>query len=275
MNTALTYPMLADLCDRKLGMRDVRCPLCGPGRRSPENRKRRVLRIWHKEPGFASFCCARCGESGFASEGGEQLVLAYRAPKLQSVADDDGGRERRMNIALGLWTSSALLPGTLGWCYLARRGLNLRGLGDFSHVLRWNEQARAVITLMTDPVSNEPTGIHRTFLNAAGEKIERKMLGKQGVIRLSPNEEVVGGLGLTEGIEDGLSVLLSGWAPVWSATSAGAIERFPVLCGIESLTIFADRDSIGMKAAASCASRWKEAGRESCISHPKGLCHAA
>jgi hypothetical protein len=29
--------------------RDVACPLCGPDRHSPENRKRRVLRIWHRE----------------------------------------------------------------------------------------------------------------------------------------------------------------------------------------------------------------------------------
>ncbi len=84
---------------------------------------------------------------------------------------------------------------------------------------------------MTDPLTGEPTGVHRTFHPKDATKIERKMLGRQGVIRLSPDEEVTLGLGITEGIEDGLAVLLSGWAPVWASSSAGAIERFPVLGG--------------------------------------------
>ena len=37
---------------------------------------------------------------------------------------------------------------------------------------------RAVIALMTDPISNEPIGIHRTFLNPDGTKAQRKMFGK-------------------------------------------------------------------------------------------------
>ena len=56
-----------------------------------------------------------------------------------------------------------------------------------------------------------------------------KCLVKAGVIRLTPNEEVTHGLGISEGIEDGLSVLLSGWSPVWAAASAGGIKTFPVL----------------------------------------------
>lgn len=128
---------------------------------------------------------------------------------------------------------------------------------------------------MTDPFTNHAAGIHRTLLNPDGTKRERKMLGRQGVIRLSPDDQVAQGLGIVEGVEDGLAVLLSGWTPIWAATSAGAIERFPVLSGIESLTIFADADASGMKAATACAARWTAVGREVCISHPKELKHAA
>lgn len=49
----------------------------------------------------------------------------------------------------------------------------------------------------------------------------------------------------------------------------------PVLAGIESLTIFADDDVPGMKAARVCAERWTSAGREARISHPKELADAA
>jgi len=120
-----------------------------------------------------------------------------------------------------------------------------------------------------DAVTNEPVGVHRTFLNPDGTKRERKMLGRQGVIRLSPDEEVTLGLGICEGIEDGLAVLLSGWAPIWCATSAGAIERFPILSGIGCLTIHADYDNIGISAAQICADRWIAAGRDAFVSCPK------
>ena len=75
------------------------------------------------------------------------------------------------------------------------------------------------------------------------------MLGQQGVVRLSPDEDVLEGLGIVEGIEDSLAILLSGWGPVWAATSAAAIECLPVLPGIEALTIFRDRDDVGKRAA--------------------------
>ena len=130
-------------------------------------------------------------------------------------------------------------------------------------------KASSVVALMTDPISNEPTGVHRTFLNPDGTKHERKMLGKAGVIRLTPNEEVTHGLGICEGIEDGLSVLLSGWSPVWAAASAGAISRFPVLPGIESLTIFADYEEVGINAAVTCCDRWEAAGRQVAIQEPQ------
>ena len=95
------------------------------------------------------------------------------------------------------------------------------------------------------------------------------MLGRQGVVRLSPDEAISFGLGITEGIEDGLAVLLSGWSPVWAATSAGAIARLPVLCGVETLTIFADADDPGLQAAQACGARWCDASREVSIASPR------
>ena len=90
------------------------------------------------------------------------------------------------------------------------------------------------------------------------------MLGHQGVVRLSPDEDVLEGLGICEGLETSLCTLLDGWAPVWCVCNAGGIERFPVLSGIEALTIFVDDDETetGINAAHSCAERWTEADRE-------------
>jgi len=128
--------------------------------------------------------------------------------------------------------------------------------------LRWHHGFNAIIALMTDALTNEPTGIHRTFLDSTVAKLSRKMLGRQGVVRLSPDEDVLEGLGIVEGIEDGLAVMLSGWCPVWAATSCGAIERLVVIPGVEALTIFQDDDDAGRRAAEACAERWAAAGRE-------------
>jgi hypothetical protein len=160
-----------------------------------------------------------------------KATVPVRSSPQIDAADDD--QERRVKTALSLWKASAPLPDTLGSRYFTEhRGFHIGALGDLSHALRWHEGIGAVVALMTNAVTNEPTGIHRTFLNPDGTKRERKMLGKQGVIRLTPDDEVTSGLGLTEGVEDGLAVLLSGWAPVWCATSSGAIERFPPLAAL-------------------------------------------
>jgi hypothetical protein len=94
------------------------------------------------------------------------------------------------------------------------------------------------------------------------------MLGHAGVVRLVPDAEVTLGLGLAEGVETGLAVMQGfGWRPVWAAGSAGAIKDFPVLRGIEALTVFADADDggAGMAAARACAARWAAAGRDARI----------
>ena len=75
--------------------------------------------------------------------------------------------------------------------YPARvRGLNIRQLDDLSHCLRWHTRERMIMALMTDPVTNAPTGIERTFLGGDGRKRDRMMLGTRGVIRLTPDEDV-------------------------------------------------------------------------------------
>src|SRR5262245_62488642 len=122
---------------------------------------------------------------------------------------------------------------------------------------------------MTDPISAAPLGIHRTFLGPDGAKLERKMLGPRGVVRLSPDVDVTAGLGVTEGIEDAIAVMLSAWRPVWAATSADAISKVPVLAGVQALTIFADADAAGLGAAETCRNRWSAARREVVIAAPR------
>jgi hypothetical protein len=182
---------------------------------------------------------------------------------------EGNGDNRRVAIALRTWSEAVPIAGTLAERYfVGHRKLDVGHLSEVGHALRWHAGIRAVVGLMTDPVSGQPTGIHRTFVGDDAAKIERKMLGRQGIIRLSLDDAVTTSIGIAEGIEDALAILLSGWSPVWAATSAGAIARFPILAGIEALTIFADADVPGLQAAETCCARWAAADREVRITSP-------
>ena len=129
-----------------------------------------------------------------------------------------------------------------------------------------------MVALMTDPITCEPVGLHRTFLSPNGcakaTARPRRMLGKAGIIRLSSDDEVELGLGICEGIETGLSIMAAGWCPVWACGCLGMLQRFPVLPGITALTVFADAKPHEIEGARACAQRWADAGREAFVYVP-------
>jgi hypothetical protein len=212
----------------------------------------------------------------------EAPAPAHRAPPARPVAPPEAPRDaepaRTLDLARTIWREAVAPAGTLAGTYLASRGLALPDdapLRFHPECPRGAERWPAMVALMTDPATAEPVGVHRTFLahdgqgKAPGPLPAKMMAGAAGVIRLTPDAEVTAGLGLAEGIETAAAVLQRfGCRPVWAATSAGAIARFPVLPGIEALTIFADADAAGLAAARSCCARWAEAGREARILAP-------
>lgn len=168
---------------------------------------------------------------------------------------------RKQRDALSMWARSKPVAGTLAETYLASRGLTYDG-----DALRFYPGGRAMIALITDIVTADPCGVHCTYLDRDGKKTGRKMHGRAGggVVRLSSDDEVTTGLAIAEGIETALAVPAR---PVWATLSANTLERFPVLDGIEALTVFADNDAsgTGQRAANACARRWHEAERETTI----------
>jgi putative DNA primase/helicase len=216
--------------------------------------------------GIDVHCFAGCDWKDIKNELRRQGLLNDNFSAERAIPDPPEDENKNIAPALSLWRESVPRPGTLGETYFTEhRGLKIGDL-NLEHAIRYHSVHRMVIALMTDAISNEPVGIHRTFLDANGKKRERKMLGRQGVVRITPDEDVTYGLGIAEGVEDALAIALD-WGPAWAATSAGAIERFPVLSGIEHLTIFADADSAGTRAARVCADRWIAAGQEAQISN--------
>jgi putative DNA primase/helicase len=185
-----------------------------------------------------------------------------------------------------LWASGRDPHGTPAQVYLQSRGINLP---EYCASLRFVDRCQrgprsleggpyyspALIAELTDPVTGEFTGCHRTFLTDDGSGKapalhvgdwvgpSKSVLGGWGVIRLCDDSEVGHALALGEGLENSLTVQQhTHWSTIWAAGRADGIRNFPLLFGIEALSIFVDGDNAGRTAAAACAKRWSEAGRE-------------
>jgi hypothetical protein len=129
-----------------------------------------------------------------------------------------------------------------------------------------------MVALFRDIKNNAPCGIHRTFLDTEGCKLGRGMLGrvKQAAIKIDRDETVSAGLTIGEGIETCLAAYLAGFRPVWATGSAGGIATFPVLPGVEALTILGEVGDGGanQRATRTCADRWIKAGHEALVVTP-------
>jgi putative DNA primase/helicase len=172
-------------------------------------------------------------------------------------------------VARTMFAEAEALTGTTGASYLTVRGCALPPAnGD----LRFHRGVRhesgyvgpALVGQITDAVTAEPMGIHRTWVTVSGKADVRKpkmVLGPKqgGVIRLWPDEAVTTGLAIAEGIETALTIAHD-YKPVWSLIDSGNLAAFPVLAGIETLVIGADNDPAGLKGAHACADRWAAAG---------------
>jgi hypothetical protein len=208
----------------------------------------------------------------------ERAPSRYTEPK-RATCSPENEETKTLDLARRIWNETVPAQGTVVEAYLHSRGLSLPSrapLRFHPSCPRGSERLPAMIALMTSPETGGPCGVHRTFLRDDGsgkaDGTTKMMLDAAGVIRLSPDDEATIGLGITEGIETSIALLIiAGWAPIWAAASAGGLAKFPVLASIESIASFADRDDggAGLRAATACAERWRAASREARIKLPK------
>lgn len=146
-----------------------------------------------------------------------------------------------------------------------------------SNDVRWNPETwhpheqramPAIVSLITDIATCEPISLHFTFIAPDGSgkaEIERPRLylpghrKSGGIVRLHADDEVTLGIIVGEGLETCLTYALA-HAPVWACLDAGNLAAFPVLRGIEGITILVDRDPAGEHAFATLRGRYRDAG---------------
>jgi hypothetical protein len=199
---------------------------------------------------------------------------AIRTPLASSRRIDANDDAERVETALVWWAEGKPIGNTLAELYLWRRGFRLP-LGMSGRVLKYHEacpfgpdvKLPCLLSLLRDIRTDEPRAIMRTAIAPGGAKIGRKAFGPIGgaAIKLTDDADVSYGLTIGEGLETTLRAMLDHWfVPAWALGSAQAIAKFPVLAGIDCLTILVDNDADGKGpgAALECSARWRAAGRE-------------
>ncbi|WP_157861980.1 toprim domain-containing protein [Methylobacterium sp. Leaf361] len=214
-----------------------------------------------------------------------------RRPDPHEVARQERAREQQRLIREAearikvdrvrrIWDEAERDPrGTLVARYLAEhRHLDLAH-DVCGHAIRFHpagpwegERVPMMLCGFRDIATDELVGLHRTRLDpATAAKIDRKMLGRAGgaAIKLTQDADVMTGLHLAEGVETALAGMALGFRPMWALGSVGGIAAFPLMSGIEALTICAETGEASQAAVNQVGTRWSDAGREVLIAAPK------
>jgi hypothetical protein len=200
-----------------------------------------------------------------------RMLETWDGPATPIMAKDP---ELTRAFAMRLWDEARPITGTLAARYLSKtRGIDLAALpADINAVLRFHARCPfgpgtrhpCLLALLRDATTDTITGIHRIALTADARKIERRMLGRTGAVKIWPTgaQLVVG-----EGIETVLAAATrirhrgAALRPAWSLVSSEALKRLPAIAGVERLIILVDHDDTGLLAADACKARWTGAGR--------------
>jgi DNA polymerase len=232
--------------------------------------------------GFHCFGCGAHGDhidwlrdvEGLSYAEALEFLESWKGPASPPPRDDS---EAMLARAMGLWNRALPIGGTLAERYLAEtRGIDLTTVpGD---VLRFHPNCpfgrgarhSCLLALFRDVETDAPAGIHRVALTGAGETIDRLMLGSWPAPRAIKLWSIDGPqLVIGEGLETTLAAATrlehrgASLRPAWAVGSSGAIARFPIIAGVERLTILVDHDDngVGRQAARECARRWTDAGK--------------
>lgn len=258
---------VTDLVGGQLGEFDTPCPVCGPERKSPANRTRKVLRLWRSEHDFASYNCARCGirgwvtpDTGPAPRPRGAISRAFAPAPLPKPADEERERMRRVAFAEFAYFSADAIEDTPAQTYLQGRGLQPGAQLRFSRFVPFSydgdRTGPAMVAAVRDP-AGAIVGAHVTHLEGV-KKLRRTCFGRisGGAVKLAEIGSD-GVLAVGEGIETSLAFSTLYGVPAWACLSATGLEAFEPPKGLTRLIVAADNDESGrgLQAAQVLAKR--------------------
>ena len=179
-------------------------------------------------------------------------------------------QEQRMRVlARCIFDDARPIEGTLAQRYFESRD-DLYSVARMIDDIRYHHSCPrgnlvqpAVVIAMRSVTTNAVVAIQRIFLTRQGRKDGKgMMLGSAGGAAMKLQHLQDGTLHICEGLETGLSLLAMDYGPVWAVGSTANMQSFPALASVNKLTIWADHDDAGLKAAETCKQRWKATRKE-------------
>ena len=195
--------------------------------------------------------------------------VAPPQPLTQSVSRRTASPEQRWSArAQRIWDSTNSLAGTLGEAYLRTRCCHVPHVDDLRFLVGSRTHPPSLVARVTDLHTGEPMSLHFLRLDP-GTQYKVGGLGRPnladhaiagGVVRLARVVDCRAALGFAEGIETALSVIADGKGPAWAALGTANLSKLEPLPGVRNISVWADNDRAGTKAAYAFADRWARAG---------------
>lgn len=228
------------------------------------------------------YCHAGCGQEDVAAALRARGILGNAADldyipvhKIPDRRNDD------WPIVERILKTCAPGEGTHVEDYLKARGLaGSAGCPDLrAHMRLIHTPSRtdwpAMVAIIRDGITRRPIGVHRTYLdrdglNKAPIEPAKMMLGRSagGAVMLGAISQSLHHLLVGEGIETVLSVMNATGLPGWAALSTSGLTALNLPSQVREVTIVADADAAGRKAAEKAAQRWIGSGRTVRIAYP-------
>ena len=187
--------------------------------------------------------------------------------------------KERTAKALQHWCIAKNIKGTLGEQYFrVHRGITIELPGSLKFIPQmWHSKGVHYPAIIAGVLSADKRflGIHLIYLDpSTGNKIDdnkpKISFGPVagGAVKLLPLKDT---LAITEGVEDGLSVLESnpGFA-VWACLGTAGLRNVEIPKTVKEVIIAADNDSAGLKAAYAKKDKLLALGHSVSICIPKG-----
>jgi putative DNA primase/helicase len=197
---------------------------------------------------------------------------AVERARRESEARD---RARRIAAALRIWNSAHPTHGTLAEAYLRARGIEIASPATLRFAPALRHPTGGIFPAMVarvDDLDGRLIGVHRTFLAGDGS---RKAPLNPPKVSLGPCRGSAVRLGLAaerlvvaEGIETALAVQQACDTPTWAALGTSGLAALLLPDDVREVTICADGDDPGERAAQAAAQRWLAERRRVRIARP-------
>lgn len=210
---------------------------------------------------------------------------AKAAPQPEPRPPDPPQDAERTAEAVAMWHGADAIEGTPAELYLSGRGIDPAqlpphaGLTGWPPALRFHAGTGAMLVAVNDATWGVVVAVQRIFLRPDGQPKRRPdgrkiklALGPTGAgnaVRFAWEPDPEGRWGIAEGAETALAAAQMFGFPVVASLGASNMPKVTPPSWASAITVFADHDEAGLRAAKEAATAFAARGREVTVRRPR------